>query len=93
MRKVPKKRPGEEGYDPYDFTSSESEGEEPAPPTSSPDQEEAMETAPTHMSSERSVISLIICWYSYYGAFLTGCLHSVPKWVWLSPRNMLRAYL
>ena len=56
MREVPKKRPGEEGYDPYDFTSSESEGEGPAPPTLSPDQEEAMETAPTQMSSERSVI-------------------------------------
>ena len=52
--RLPKKRPGEEGYDPYDFTSSEGEG--PAPPTSSHDQEEAMETAPAPMSSERSVI-------------------------------------
>lgn len=55
--KLPKKRPGDEGYDPYDFTSSESEGEEPAPPTSeSHDQEETMETGPAQMSTERSVI-------------------------------------
>ena len=57
--RLAKKRPGDKGYDPYDFTSSDSEGEESAPPTSqSHDKEdEAMETGPVQMSAERSVIS------------------------------------
>ena len=50
--KLPKKKPGDEGYDPYDFTSSESEGEGPAPPTSRP-HDQAMETGPVQMSVER----------------------------------------
>ncbi|CAI8024024.1 DNA replication licensing factor MCM3 [Geodia barretti] len=51
----PKKRPGEDGYDPYDFSSSESEGEESAPPTSqSQDQEVPMDTGPVQLSAKRS---------------------------------------
>lgn len=55
--KPTKKRPGDEGYDPYDFTSSESEGEEPAPPTTDPHSHgEAMDTsAPAQLSNDRSV--------------------------------------
>ena len=51
-----KKKPGEDGYDPYDFTSSESEGEESAaPPTSqSQDQEVSMDTGPVQLSAKRS---------------------------------------
>ena len=54
--KLPRKKPGEEGYDPYDFTSSESEGEELAPPTATPTsqpQDEAMDTGPVTMSASR----------------------------------------
>ena len=57
LPRPPKKRLGEEGYDPYDFTSSESEGEESAPPTSqqSHDDQVAMDTAsgPVQLSAER----------------------------------------
>ena len=55
--KPTKKRPGDEGYDPYDFTSSESEGEGPAlPTTESHDHGEAMDTsAPAQLSKDRSV--------------------------------------
>ena len=57
-QKLPKRRPGDPGYDPYDFTSSESEEEGPEPPTAeSHDQEEGaepMDTASGHLSGERS---------------------------------------
>ena len=54
LPRPPKRKPGEEGYDPYDFTSSESEGEEQAPPTSkSQDQDVPMDTGPVQLSAER----------------------------------------
>ena len=63
--KLPKKQPGDPGYDPYDFISSESEGEEEGEeeegegestaPTESHDQEDGMETTSAPLSEERSV--------------------------------------
>lgn len=58
QQKLPKRRPGDPGYDPYDFTSSESEEEGPEPPTAeSHDQEEGaepMDTSSAHLPGERS---------------------------------------
>lgn len=56
-----KRKLGEEGYDPYDFTSSESEGEESTMPPESHDPEVAMETGPAQLSGERSEYSDTRC--------------------------------
>ena len=52
----PKKRRGDPGYDPYDFTSSESEGEAPGSAFSPEERVEPMDTGPTHLSDERCAL-------------------------------------
>ena len=73
--KLPKKRPGDPGFDPYDFTSSDSGGEEEeeegkeeegegeeesTAPTGSHDQMETMETTSAPLSEDRSVVDSAI---------------------------------